>query len=93
MISALLFCSDTCQWISCVDTDTISYLIRVRVRGYINLLKTYVPQWILDIGYDMGTGKWAKMEYPCNLGDSQSSLRALLTFSVFFDLLLPCLTV
>ena len=54
-----------------MDTDTISYLIRVRIQGYINLLKTYVPQWILDIGYDTGTGKWAKMEYPCNLGDSQ----------------------
>jgi hypothetical protein len=24
-------------------------------------------QWILDIGYDMGTGTWVKMEYQCNL--------------------------
>ena len=50
-----------------LDTDTGIY------HFFKNICET---QWILDIGYDTGTsimydtgtGMWAKMEYPCNLG-------------------------
>jgi hypothetical protein len=65
----------------------ISYLIRVRVRGYIIFLKTYVGYngyWIsgtidtsTSIKYDTGIGTWAKMEYPCNLRKDLTRTRIL----------------